>query len=171
MDAALIQSERFFLRGLTESDATERYWSWLQDPDARKYITAAAQTQGIADLRRYISERVGREDVLFLGIFDKAGGSHIGNIKYEPVDSRASYAIMGVLIGEPAYRGQGVTGEVLEASARWLQATRGIRQIVLGVSTGNQAAIRAYEKAGFVAAPTPHIPRPIDGTLTMVWDL
>jgi len=159
------------MRPLTVDDATERYWSWLQNGDARKYITAAARTTGVADVRRFIAERQDRDDVLFLGIYDKSSGEHIGNIKYEPVDETAGYAVMGVLIGEPSYRGQGVTPEVLEATGRWLHRTRGIGQIVLGVHADNDAAIRAYEKVGFVRAATPHIPDPLAGTLTMVWEL
>jgi RimJ/RimL family protein N-acetyltransferase len=167
----VIESARFRLRPLTVDDATERYRRWLLDDDARRYITAAALTRDLEDLRRFIAERQNRDDVLFLGIFEKSSGAHIGNIKYEPVDAVAGYAVMGVLIGEPAYRGRGVTAEVLDATARWLRDRRGIDEVVLGVHRSNAAAIRAYEKVGFVAAPTPHIPRPQDGTMTMVWDL
>lgn len=95
-----IISERFLLRPLTESDVTERYLEWLSDSDAKKFITAAATTKKIEDLRDYVRERIDREDVLFLGIFEKGTGLHIGNIKYEPVNSELGYAIMGILIGD-----------------------------------------------------------------------
>jgi ribosomal-protein-alanine N-acetyltransferase len=167
----VIETDRFVLRPLTEADATERYWQWLQDGDARKYIAAAPSTRDLSDLRSYIAARVHRADVLFLGIFDKATGQHVGNIKYEPVDSARGFAIMGVLLGEPDYRGTGVVPEVLKATAGWLKANRGIREIVLGVAAENQAAIRAYEKVGFQLAPTPFIPAPAPGALTMVWSL
>jgi [ribosomal protein S5]-alanine N-acetyltransferase len=167
----VIETPRFTLRPLTEADATDQYWSWLRDADARRYIAAAARTRGIEDLRAYIAERAGRDDVLFLGIFERDTGRHIGNIKYEPVDSIRGYAIMGVLIGDPAARGIGVTGEVLRASAAWLKAHRGIREIVLGVGTSNTAAIRAYEKVGFVTASTPHIPKTAADVSTMIWTL
>lgn len=78
---------------------------------------------------------------------------------------------MGILIGESQYRGKGVTIEVLGASGRWLREQRGIREIVLGVSPENLPAIRAYEKAGFVLADTPHIPKAAGDAVTMVWSL
>jgi RimJ/RimL family protein N-acetyltransferase len=170
MTSLQIQTERFILRPLAVTDVSERYLGWLGDVTAKRYITAAATTQALADLERYVGERAGRDDVVFLGIFTK-GGSHIGNIKYEPVDSTAGFAIMGVLIGDPDYRGKGVTSEVLKASAEWLREHRAVTQIVLGVSADNHAAIRAYEKAGFVVASTPYIPKPAPGHLTMVWQL
>jgi len=162
---------RFLLRELTVDDVSTRYLSWFGDAAAAKYIGAAGHTTQLQDLRDYIQARTGRDDVLFLGIFDAATGVHVGNIKYEPVDTHAGHAIMGVLIGEPEYRGRGVAPEVLTASARWLQFHRGIRQIVLGVHAENTPAIRAYERVGFVIEDTPHIPARSDGALTMVWHL
>ena len=166
-----IISERFILRPLTESDVTERYLNWLGDADAQKFITAAATTKGLEDLKIYVWERSDREDVLFLGIFEKGTGLHIGNIKYEPVDPELGYAIMGVLIGDTEYRGKGVTPEVLESSAQWLKLNRNIKQILLGVSKDNVAAIRAYEKVGFIAGNTPYIPKSMPGAMSMVWFL
>ena len=164
-----IISERFLARELRVDDVTERYLSWLRDPEAKKYIVAASVTNGLSDLKQYVQERTNRKDVLFLGIFDKATGTHIGNIKYEPIDDGLGYAVMGLLIGEPAYRGSGVTPEILRSTAQWLKEHRNIKRIVLGVSKGNHRAIRAYEKAGFAIAPTPYIPQSAD-SLTMVWE-
>jgi ribosomal-protein-alanine N-acetyltransferase len=165
-----IRTSRFVLRELTVDDVNEQYLEWLRDPDALRFITTAAVTQELDDLRRYVRDRIGREDVLFLGIFDAETGVHVGNIKYEPIDAVAGYAIMGVLIGDRSYRGRGVTTEVLNESVEWLRANRGIREIALGVGTDNPGAIRAYEKAGFVIRSTPHID-PTPGTVTMVREL
>ena len=132
---------------------------------------AAARTERLSDLKQYVCDRIGRDSIFFLGIFEKASGLHIGNIKYEPVDSALGYAIMGMLIGDLAYRGKKVGAEVLNASAGWLKEHRNIRQIVLGVSKDNHAAVKAYEKAGFVVADTPHIQKPMPGAITMVWRL
>lgn len=151
-----IQTERFILRDLGPSDVTERYLEWLGEPEAQKNITAT--TASLSALMQYVVERTGRTDVLFLGIFDALNGVHIGNIKYEPVNSALGYAIVGVLIGDVAYRGRGVTAEVLRASTAWLKANRQIHQFLLGVWRANHAAVRAYEKCGFVMAESPLLP-------------
>ena len=78
---------------------------------------------------------------------------------------------MGILKGDPAYRGVGVASEVIRESALWFKRQRDINQIVLGVHKNNEAAIRAYKKVGFQIAPAPHIPACSDSALTMVWDL
>ena len=126
-----ITTKRFLLRPLSEYDVTDRYLSWLNGYVAQKFIISAESHKNISDLRKYVLDRIARDDILFLGIFDKINGLHIGNIKYEPINVILGYAVMGILIGEPAYRGKGVAGEVLHSSAIWLKRCRRINQILL----------------------------------------
>lgn len=154
-DVGFISTERFLLRPLCEQDATERYLSWLQDDSCTRFIGSAALTTGLSDLKAYIRQFVGRDDALFLGIFEKESCLHIGNIKYEPINYALSSAVVGVLIGDRGYRGCGATPEVLRASAKWLAQHRGIKEITLGVSKDNSPAIAAYLKVGFVIQNVP----------------
>lgn len=163
-----ILTNRFILRPLRVDDVSDRYAGWLSDQATSQYITAKLN---LADLRQYVLEHSGREDVLFLGIFERASGLHIGNIKYEPVNSTLGYAIMGILIGEPNWRGKGVATEVILASAEWLRQCRNIKQIVLGVHRVNTAAILAYQKVGFIEESTKFIPAVSAENMTMVWHL
>ena len=171
MDSIIIQTERFLLKILKEEDVSARYLGWLNNEEVRSFITAAKRTSTLSSLREYVRTHSARPDTLFLGIFGKDNNLHVGNIKYQPVDSQKGYAVMGILIGDPAYRGLGVASEAIKESATWLRRHRNINQIVLGVHKNNEAAIRAYKKAGFQTAPTPHIPMCADSSLTMVWDL
>jgi RimJ/RimL family protein N-acetyltransferase len=163
----VIETDRFFLRELTVDDVSARYLGWLGDSAAKKWIVTAETTRELADLREYVQQRVGREDVLFLGIFSKTDKLHIGNIKYEPVLSDEGHAELGILIGDPVFRGKRVFAEVLAASASWLKLQRGIHRIYLGVELENLPAVTAYRNAGFVAEPAlqqAHVP----GILRMV---
>jgi len=163
-----IISERFLLRELTENDVTDKYLSWFDESEAKKFITAANKIKDLLDLKIYVRNHVGKDDVLFLGIFERDSDLHIGNIKFDPVDDEESYAIMGLLIGDNTYRGKGVASEVLKSSAQWLKMNRNISQIILGVSKDNHSAIRAYEKIGFVFSKTKYLPH---HPSTMIWEL
>lgn len=165
--AILLQTERFELRPLSPRDATDRYLAWLAEDNARRYILAAREKLSLDDLRAYIESRVGRRDVLFLGIFERASGGHIGNLKYEPIDESARTAEMGILIGEPEWRGRGVAREVITASARWLQEQRGIKKILLGVEKENAGAMTAYRRTGFHPTGTIRDPRASDEIVRM----
>lgn len=165
-----LSTPRFLLRPLQVDDVTEAYSRWFDDPEVARYVVSARKAHNVAVLRRYVEERNGREDVLFLGIFTRDGASHIGNIKYEPVNQDEGFSVMGILIGDRAWRGQGVAHEVIDASARWLQVHRGIREIRLGVSKTHRSAIAAYEKIGFRRASCADISVDPE-THVMVWRL
>ena len=164
-------TSRFIIRPLNASDVSERYVAWFSDSVTRQYITSATMKPTVADLKEYVIQRSCRDDVLFLGIFELNGRAHIGNIKYEPINSQAGYAIMGILIGEPSWRGKGVAAEVLLASAQWLSQYRNIKQVVLGVSRTNTLAILAYQKVGFIEEVTDLIQITSEESMAMIWHL
>jgi len=157
MHGITFETERFNMRPLTIDDVTTRYQSWFSPETARMGIASARRQPTLEDLRTFIDERVGRPDVLFLGIFVKESGEHIGNLKYEPIDPKNGYSVMGILIGQQEWWGQGITSEVVCPSARWLRSRHGIREIVLGVMKDNLLARRAYEKIGFRLRQTDRI--------------
>lgn len=166
----MIKTTRFTLRPLTVADVSPRYLSWLSECHVLRFISGAKGDNQLEDLKAYVSLREGREDVLFLGIFTHAG-DHIGNVKYEPIDCRRGAAVVGILIGEVAWRGKGVAGEVVYASAMWLREYRGVTQIVLGVNRDNIPGIRAYAKLGFVEEEHPLAPVDIRVACSMVMRL
>lgn len=170
MQFDFLLTSRFVLRPLRPDDVTDAYSRWFDDPEVAPYILAARSAHDVFSLRRYVEARVGRDDVLFLGIFTPDGATHIGNVKYEPVDERGGFAVMGILIGDPVWRKQGAAKEVIVASARWLQTHRGIREILLATSKDHRAGIATYEKIGFRVEPSARI-FVKEGSLCMVWHL
>ena len=171
MDNVVIETPRFVLRSLIEGDATERYLDWMINTVSNRFIVSARSGLTLADLRVFIAECRVREDVLFLGIFLRDDGSHIGNIKYDPIRQLEGYAVMGMLIGEGTWRGQGVAREVINASIRWLEAKFGLREILLGVDRENEAAISAYRKFGFHPDQSDRVRISSSQSMSMVYKL
>jgi GNAT superfamily N-acetyltransferase len=58
------------------------------------------------------------------------------------------HAYLGLMYVDPAHRGQSVNGKIIDALTTWCRA-RQISELRLDVYSGNRAAIRAYQKAGF----------------------
>ncbi len=166
-----LTTKRFVLREIDEKDVTDQYLAWFNDEEAKKHIYYSANKKTLNELKTYVCERVNREDILFLAIFDKARKIHIGNIKYEPISVGEGYAIMGIFIGEKAYRGIGVTQEVFEISSRWLMDNRNIIYIYLGVDLENKNAIKAYEKSGFSQTKTHLIDDGTNKSVAMVFNM
>ena len=103
----------------------------------------------LSQLRNYILNCNAQKDVILLGIFDTKQNVHIGNIKYDPINVKDKTAVMGILIGESIYRGQGIAKIVIEGSAKWLKSELGINRICLVVDSANLSASSAYKKIGF----------------------
>lgn len=158
------------MRPLKVVDVSERYFSWLSERTIKRFIITAHENSSLDELRKYVALRENRTDILFLGIFTHSG-EHIGNIKYEPIDPESGSAVMGILIGEPSWRGVGLSGEVITATARWLYSQHRINFIVLGVDRKNIPAIRAYRKIGFYEQVHPLVPVNSVETISMVWKL
>jgi [ribosomal protein S5]-alanine N-acetyltransferase len=146
---ATITTERLVLSPLLPSDATQRYANWFDDPEVVQHINAARSPHDVASLRQYITSKAADSRVLFLGIFALENMLHIGNLKFEPVDTGSRYAIAGIMIGDPAWRGKGVANEAMGAAGEWLARELDIREIALGVTLNNIGAQRAYLKSGF----------------------
>ncbi len=168
MDPVVIETARFILRSLTTADATERYSRWFEDSAVTEHIMAAKATHDVEALRRYIAEKSATPNVLFLGIFERDRGVHIGNLKFEPIDPASSNAILGIMIGDPNWRGRGTAGEVIDAAGNWLHEKLGITELALGVNQQNVSAQRAYLKAGFVFETRPYLQTVSPETQTMV---
>lgn len=62
------------------------------------------------------------------------------------------YGFLGFMYTRPEFRGKGINGRITDQLVLWCKE-QGLMEIRLTVYSGNNSAIRAYEKAGF----RPHI--------------
>ncbi|MDP2399314.1 MAG: GNAT family N-acetyltransferase [Burkholderiales bacterium] len=168
MDSVVIETPRFTLRTLTIEDATEKYSRWFDDPVVAEHIVGAKTAHDIASLRDYIVQKSAHPNVLFLGIFAKATGTHIGNLKFEPIDFNACHAVLGIMVGDVRWRGRSVAGEVINAAGQWLNKTFGISELALGVAKSNVAAQKAYKKSGFIFGHRHYLQVDTATTLSMI---
>lgn len=171
MKDILIETERFFLRTLTKEDINRRYLNWINGPNKSEYIFYSDEKRSLDDLSIYVENKLHDESVLFLGVFIRGSGTHIGNIKYEPIDFQKGFAVMGILIGDENWKGKGVANEAIKESAIWLKKMCGIQQIILGVDVRNINAIKAYQKCGFYLEDSMYIENYNKNHKTMVWNL
>ena len=146
----LLTGSKIFLRTLTEDDASPDYAVWLNDAEVNRYLETRSVT--IDGLKTFIREKNANPHALLLGIFWKENGLHIGNIKLEPIDLQRRSAVLGILIGEKAYWGKGVATEAIELVTHHAFSALRLKEMTLGVIAEHTAAIRAYEKCGFVIA-------------------
>ena len=66
----------------------------------------------------------------------------------KPYEKHEVFGYLGFMFVIPEFRGQGISGLLLTALKKWI-LDQGIKEVRLQVYDENEAAVRAYEKAGF----------------------
>lgn len=98
-----LESDHFYLRTLTQSDVSETYLKWLNDPQINRFLEVRHTPQTLDSLRSFVSSFDGKSRI-FLGLFDKASDRHIGNYNIH-WDQRYQTVYYGYLIGERDFWG------------------------------------------------------------------
>ena len=149
MDSSLVlYTERLYLEPLRLKHATEKYASWLNDPEVYKYLESRGG-QTIDRIKEYINHQIVNK-VYIWAIIDKSLNEHIGNIKIDPINNIHKFGEYGILIGDKAYWGKGLAREASQAVLNYFFSSNNyLRKINLGVVKNNVDAINLYNKLGF----------------------
>ncbi len=145
-----IITARLVLRPISLRHCTDRYVSWLNDPEVYKFM----ETRGnytIDQLREYLVSVIANK-VSMWAIHLRVSNQHIGNIKIDPLDLERGLGEYGILMGDKSEWGKGYATEASEAVLNYCFEELKLRKITLGVIRENKAAIKVYKKIGFVQA-------------------
>ena len=144
------ESERLTFRTLNPKlDNFDNYLKWMKDVESNKFIQGVKNGMLIEELFEYVRNKNNDDESLLLGIFTKESKFHIGNIKLEPLKLKDSLTWLGLLIGEPTYRGRGFGLETLNSVVNFAYLKMDIKFFKLGVDARNEPAMQLYKKAGF----------------------
>lgn len=143
-----LSGEHVYLRPVEMFDL-ERYRRWLNDPAVRVPLGAFAPLTEKME-RDFIESAGGKPDEYTFAIVLKDGDRHIGGTGLNEIRWKDRAALFGVFIGDEDCRGHGYGTEAARLVLRYAFETLNLNRIELGVFAFNEAAVRAYEKAGFV---------------------
>ncbi len=97
-----IDCGKYLLRTINVDEASDRWASWMTDPEAVYLLNAPARNMTKADLIDYIN-RFDQKSRLLLGVFEKQTGIHIGIITID-IDHADGRFLVNYLVGEPFRR-------------------------------------------------------------------
>lgn len=149
-----ILTKRVRLRTLSHHDNFADYLAWMRNVDNR-FISSIKPDTTLDNLKKYVDDKNLSDSTILLGMFSLIDGTHVGNIKFEPIDLENHTAVLGILIGDHRYRGIGLAAEVIEGCSKYLFKHHNISRFFLGVDKQNNSAISAYKKCGFQIAKIP----------------
>jgi len=136
------------LRKMTRED-TDLIVKWRNSEEVRRnFIYQALFTR--EGHENWIRTKVETGEVVQMMICDIATGTPLGSVYIRDIDRTHNKAEYGIFIGEASARGRGVGSKVAELMLRYCFEEEKLHRVYLRALAGNEAAIRSYEKAGFV---------------------
>lgn len=119
------------------------------DFDAKRFIAATPQTeQGYGS---YLGSQLKNPDIVVLVAEDAGevlGYTFAGVEGYDYMELRGPAGVLYDIVVDPAHRGRGVGGALLDATLAELK-TRGAPRVVLSTAERNETAQRLFARAGF----------------------
>lgn len=136
---------------LTHEQATDRYLSWMHDPEVTRYLESRfAPPSGLSDLVAFIDACSASPTDLLLGMFLSDTQEHIGNIKLGPINPHHRTAEIGLLIGERSCWGKGHAARAISLVTDHAFSALGLIKVTAGCYAANIGSTVAFQRAGFI---------------------
>lgn len=142
-----IETESYFVRSLTPSDADETYTSWWNDAEIQKGFNNTPRNWDTVRAAQHISTFDNRNR-FHLGIFTKKNGKIIGYFAIL-LEKGGEVASTNVCIGEKEYWGKGVASEIREKVLDFIFGPLGLIKVEGKILGRNLSSIAIYKGLGF----------------------
>lgn len=144
-----IETDRLILSPPSPDDIKGSYRYWINSQVTDEWTQHAVFPKSDLALQEYYKSKSDASNSIWLGIFLKTSGTHIGNIDISGINWINRTGIYNILIGELSEQGKGYGFESSVALLRHVFNRLNLNRIQLGVEVGNKSAIALYKKLGF----------------------
>lgn len=135
---------------LTPEKITDAYVDWLNDPEVNRYLESRFARHDRPSTEAFVAGVLASEKDLFLGIWSRELGRHVGNIKLGPVDRHHRSGEIGLMIGDRGAWGRGIATQAIAMMSEIAKHELGLRRVTAGCYASNIGSRRAFERAGFI---------------------
>jgi len=143
--------ERVMLREYRREDL-EQMRKWVNDPGVTHFLSHVFLPAQTLPMTESFLERVlsGQSTNCHFIIADRQTEAYVGQIDLLNLNTVDRCAELGIVIGDPKRHNQGVGREAISLMLHFAFRRANLQRVELLVDADNAAAIRCYEKAGFV---------------------
>lgn len=142
-----LKTPHLHLRSFFESDITDDYIKWLNDPEINRFLESRFQVQDFFTVKEWVHNHNPSKEKMLIGIFKD--DIHIGNITFHKIDSVHKFVVIGICIGRKSFQGKGYATEALQAAVRYIFNEMKFNRIEAGIYHGNVTSIKLFRKVGF----------------------
>jgi RimJ/RimL family protein N-acetyltransferase len=137
---------------------------WASDPTLMRFWANPYPIVSEHQFEEDLEGRFATFDSSGYFIIEDPDGAPIGRIEFERLSIRERSAEVMIQIGDENARGRGFGAGAMVALLRYLFDQRDLHRVWLTVLTWNEAAIRSYQKVGFVTEGTLREDKYFEGT-------
>ena len=141
-----IRGNKISLRTFKEDDITERFISWLNDPQVVGYSNQRFHTHTYESCFQYLCSFSNTSNI-YLAIVDATTGCLYGSITAY-CNTHHGTADIGILLGDRTVWGQGIGYECYNLLMNYLFDCLGLRKITAGTLRKNIGMLKVLEKVG-----------------------
>ncbi len=146
----MLRGEKVILRAPRRDDI-QRRWEFANDLEFGLLISDDPwEPVPLERLEAQFEERLREPDDGAVRFAIEADGRYIGHCLLYSFDHLAHSCMIGIGIGDPAYRGGGYGRDALRVLLDYAFRIRNLHRVWLSVTADNERAIRAYRACGFV---------------------
>jgi RimJ/RimL family protein N-acetyltransferase len=146
----VIKGERAAL-GVLRREHLKQLSVWFNDPETRRGLAHRGLPNEDGEVRWYeeitAAAALPRPETVPFAIHDAADGELVGVCSLEEIDHNFLRAGFGIYVGQR--RGTGIGSDATRLVLDWAFTMLGLRNVILETYEFNEAAVRAYERAGF----------------------
>jgi RimJ/RimL family protein N-acetyltransferase len=147
----MLRGERVLLTTFDPANA-ETARAWVNDPETHRfmlsgqeYVTEEAERAFFEDTEKARAAGTAHR----FEVHDVESGVLIGVAGLEGVSGYHRHAELGIMIGDPAYRGRGFGADTLRTLLRFGFDELGLHSLRICVFRGNDRAYELYRRVGF----------------------
>jgi RimJ/RimL family protein N-acetyltransferase len=144
-----VVTPRLRLEPFGEPFFTERYVSWLNDPEVTRYSEQRHARHTLASCREYVAALPAANGLMWAIVETKEGLGHVGNVNCY-VDAVHGVADVGILVGERSVWGKGVASEAFAGVTTFCFSRLGVRKVTAGTIAPNVGMLGVMRKLGMV---------------------
>jgi RimJ/RimL family protein N-acetyltransferase len=147
-EPAIIAEGELVALGPLRRDLVPLYARWENDPEVMRRVGSYRPSTAEGEREWYDAHHKDERSITFT-VYERSTLRPVGTATLGHVDHRHGTAEFGLLIGEADARGRGYGTETTRLVLRYAFDLAGLHSVALGVYEFNEAAIRAYRRAGF----------------------
>ena len=150
MKTPFLEGRLVYLRGLAREDLRGPMLHWTDDREVTRYLSRGAYPANLEAMEEQYEAMVRSSTEVELAIVDRETDAHIGVTGIHSINWISRSGEFRVLIGEKDLWGKGYGTETTRLMVAYAFEVLNLHKVWLGVNSEQHAAVRAYEKAGFV---------------------